>query len=206
MDSKAQTAIDELYSPPEDMVVEVNVPKLKFIMIDGQGAPGSEGWISTAKALFAIDQSLRANLSARGVEYPPVIFESLWWADNTSDLVNGRKEKWFWTCMLRQPDAVTSEDLKKAVADSGMPIDPDKIRIEDLEEGLAVQKLHVGPMEYALEDILKLRAHIRQRGGVADGRVLKMHQVDLSDMINTNPEKLRVIFRQPFRIIADKAE
>jgi hypothetical protein len=200
METKALTGIDELYSPPEGKVVEVNVPKFKFVMIDGRGAPGSEEWIKSVRALSAIDGAVRAIFKAKGVEYPPVPFESLWWAEQMSDLVNGHKEKWLWTCMLRQPDAMTVDDIKAAVTEAGALIEPDMVRIEDLEEGLAVQKLHVGPMEFALEDILKLRDHIRERAGAADGHVLKLHQIYLSEMPAKDPEKLRIIFRQPFRI------
>lgn len=53
-------AMKHLYEPSKKEVVEVEVPEMSFLMVDGQGDPNtSKAYRDAAKALFALSYALK---------------------------------------------------------------------------------------------------------------------------------------------------
>lgn len=125
--------------------------------------------------------------------------EGLWWVDNMKDFSLDDRESWKWTVMIRQPDFITENIIAKAkeVEEKKNPSSLSKIRFESFREGLSAQILHIGPYgEAETPAIEKLHGFIEENGY---SRRDKHHEVYLSDMRRTKPEKLKTVIRQPIK-------
>jgi len=58
-----------------------------------------------------------------------------------------------------------------------------------------VQIMHIGPYATEAEDIQALHARIAELGGKPSGL---HHEIYLSDVSRTAPEKLKTVIRQPY--------
>jgi hypothetical protein len=107
------------------------------------------------------------------------------------------KSRWKWTIMLMQPDFATAEDVEKAkeAAQKKKPIAAlSKLRFEKYDEGLSAQIMFIGPFADEGPTILRIHQFIKEKGLVLRG---KHHEIYLSDMRRTAPEKLKTVIRQP---------
>ena len=98
--------LQSLYQPSKAGVVEVDVPTLEYLMIDGQGDPNtSRAYAEAVEALFSVSYAAKFK-SKRGpeaVDYAVMPLEGLWWADDVSTFETRAKEAWRWTMMIMQP-------------------------------------------------------------------------------------------------------
>ena len=99
----------ELYSPPGKDPVVVDVPPLKYLMIDGINAESeSEAFQNGIQALFSVSYKTKfISKKKLGSDYVVMPLEGLWWADDMNDFTAGKKETWRWTLMILQPGFVT---------------------------------------------------------------------------------------------------
>lgn len=184
-------------APPGPVVVEV--PAMNFLMIDGAGDPSrSEEYPRAVEALFGLSYTLRFMVKkGGGPDYGVLPLEGLWWADDPSAFSLDRREAWRWTSMVMQPEAVTEELVERARAELRRKKDPpalERLRFERFEEGLSVQAMHVGPFADEGPTIARLHRFAEERGYGLRG---KHHEIYLSDLRRTAPERLRTILRQP---------
>ena len=177
----------------------VDVPELKFLMIDGHGDPNTSADYGHAiEALYSVAYTLKFTLKKDGsLDYPVMPLEGLWWADTMDDFVTGSKASWNWTAMLLQPDVVTAELVATATdAASRKRSLPAAalLRLEAFTEGLCAQVLHVGPYADEAPTITCLHRFIAEEGYVRRG---KHHEIYLGDPRRSAPDRLRTIVRQP---------
>jgi hypothetical protein len=193
-------SLKHLFAPAPDTIAVVDVPRLGYLMVDGEGAPDGPEARAALRALYPVAYKVKFLMKARGSDFVVMPLEGLWWADDMGDFLAGRRDRWKWTYMILQPDAVTTEVVDEAIA----AVDPEKagpararVRFDHLEEGRAVQALHIGP--YAEEGplITRLHHHIAALGGELAGR---HHEIYLSDPGRTAPDRLKTIVRQPFHV------
>jgi hypothetical protein len=126
--------------------------------------------------------------------------EGLWWAEDMKDFNTGNRDNWQWKIFIVQPDFITSHLIEAALKDIRQKKNPsalDKLCFETLHEGKSVQILHVGPYDKEGPDIERLHTFARENNYSFDGLVQRHHEIYLSDMRRTSPEKLRTIIRQP---------
>ncbi|MGV9323704.1 GyrI-like domain-containing protein [Streptosporangium sandarakinum] len=71
-----------------------------------------------------------------------------------------------------------------------------RVQLVTFTEGLCVQALHRGPYAEEPKTLARMEAHIRDAGFVRNGL---HHEIYLSDVRETDPEKMRTILRQPVR-------
>ena len=187
----------DLYAPPAGRFVEVDVPDMTFLAVDGRGDPNtSEDYRRAVEALFATSYAARSLSRQRGRDYVVLPLEGLWSAEDLSAFVRRDKEAWAWTLLVRQPDWVDADllDLARETAQGKRPGLPAP-RTQALREGLCVQTLHVGSYD---DEGPVLRAlheeHLPARGWVPTGR---HHEIYLSDPRRTPPHRLKVVLRQP---------
>ena len=189
-----------LYSPKAGAFAFVAVPKLNFLMIDGEGNPNTApAYAQTVEALYSVAYTAKFALK-RGpgrTDFKVMPLEGLWWADDMEVFLTTSKDAWKWTMMIAMPDVVTAEDIKAAAAAAGakkaLPALA-KLRFAAFDEGEAVQTLYIGP--YADEGPVIAAMHEFASG---HGRKLsgKHHEIYLGDPRRTAPEKLKTIIRQP---------
>ena len=192
----------DLYFPNSE-VCEVLVPAMNYLMINGAGDPNSSPEFQTAvEALYTLSYTIKFNIkNSGGTEYSVFPLEGLWWAPDMKAFSedNNDKSSWLWTLMIAQPDFVKTEHVeecrKAAIEKKGFPKLKD-VRFETYNEGNAAQLMHVGPYSAEGPNILRIHKWIKDNGYVIDK---KHHEIYISDMRRTAPEKLKTVVRQPFK-------
>ena len=191
-----------LYAPPAGRFVTVDVPAMRFLMIDGAGDPNrAESYAQAVEALYSVAYTLKFAIKKQGgPDYGVPPLEGLWWADDMSTFLSRDKEKWSWTMMIMVPDFVEAESVTAAIAAAGakkgLPA-LKLLRLETYHEGLCVQTMHIG--SYDDEGPVLRRLHdefLPANGLVETGH---HHEIYLSDPRKTAPEKLKTVLRQPVR-------
>ncbi|GAA4704265.1 GyrI-like domain-containing protein [Pseudonocardia yuanmonensis] len=188
------------YTATRDSPEIVDVPDLRYLMIDGHGDPNTPVYEAAVAALYPLAYALKfASKKDLGRDHVVMPLEGLWWADEMDLFTTVRdKSRWHWTLMIMVPDWITGEMFDAAVARVRAKEPParlDEVRMETLAEGRCVQALHVG----AYDDEAELLRHmhhefIPQHGLTMVGR---HHEIYLSDPRRAAPSKLRTILRQP---------
>lgn len=198
-DAEMKARLKELYLPPAKDFVLVDVPEMRFVMIDGRGAADRSDldhavkWLFTA--IYPIKRIARQRMGKNFVE-PPL--EGLWWADNMQDFTCGKKDKLNWRMMIVfEPDWLTAEMLDDGVAKAkarlGEP--PATLRLESYPEGLSAQIMHVGPPSAEAETVARLhREFLPARNLTPNGH---HHEIYLTDPNRVAPEKQKTVLRQP---------
>ncbi len=195
----------ELYKPSSKNVVAVDVPAMDFLMIDGEGNPGTaESYQQALEALYSASYTLKfMSKIDMQIDYVVLPLEGLWWADDMSVFEEQRyeqsKDEWKWTMMIRQPDHLSAEHIaegiRRAKEKKGIAT-LDELRFETFEEGLCAQIMHIGPYSEEGPNIQRVHAFIDEQGKKLSG---KHHEIYLSDPRRTAPEKLKTVIRQPMR-------
>ena len=192
----------KLYNPSAKEVVVADIPEMNFLMVDGIGDPNkAPAFPDGIAALYSISYTLKFMLKKgkTAVDYVVMPLEGLWWADDMSDFMAGKKERWKWTLMIMQPDFVTDDMVKRAIEEAGKKKElaaMAKIRFETLHEGLSAQIMHIGPYSAETPTIQKVHDYIKEKGYDFAG---KHHEIYLSDPRKTAPEKMKTVIRQPVR-------
>lgn len=186
-------------SPKEFTIVDV--PPLNFLMIDGQGYPGtSQEYQDAMQTLYPLSYTLKFKMKKKGKDYVVMPLEGLWWAENMKVFTNAfmeRKDEWLWTSMIMQPDFITQEMVDTAIEEVKKKKNPQaisKIRFETYVEGLSAQILYFGLYSEEGPTIERLHNFIEEKGYKLKGR---HHEIYLSDPRRTKPEKLKTVIRQP---------
>src|SRR6476646_4480572 len=113
-----QTAHRSLYSASSIAPTLLEVPTLKYLMIDGEGDPNdSDQFQAAMHALYSIAYGIKFARKKRGegpdYKVPPV--EGLWWSSDPKATSMGEdKSKWRWTLMIPQPNFILQRDVTAA--------------------------------------------------------------------------------------------
>ena len=191
------------YNPPAKDVTLIDVTKMNFIMIDGQGAPESPQFAQSIEALYPIAYTIKFDKKkADGIDYGVMALEGLFWADDMKVFMPGTADRnqWQWTLMIMQPDFVTRKDFDNAVSAAKKKKDNpsiDKVRFQSFTEGKAAQIMHIGPYSEEGSNIQKLHHKIAEIGAKLSGR---HHEIYLSDPRRAAPDKMKTVVRQPYSL------
>jgi hypothetical protein len=189
-----------LYRPSATRVVEVDVPEMSFLMIDGRGDPNtSQEYQEAMEALYAVSYSLKFMVKnvKKVADYVVMPLEGLWWTDDMSQFNMEEKHLWQWTMMIMQPEYVSEELVTQALAQVEKKKNPpalSRIRFESYHEGLSAQIMHMGPYSEEAPTIEEVHRFIAEKGYQPRE---KHHEIYLSDPRRTAPEKLKTVIRQP---------
>jgi hypothetical protein len=189
-----------LYQPPSNEVVQVDVPPLNFIMIDGAGDPNTSRLFADAvAALFSLSYTLKfmVKKGPQAVDYGVMPLEGLWWAGDMAAFTAGDKSRWQWTMMIMQPRYVTENMFTAAIAEVAKKKKPAALppaRFEQFLEGPAAQTMHIGPFSEEGPAIRRVHEFIAGLGRRLSG---KHHEIYLSDIRKAAPEKWKTVIRQP---------
>ena len=174
----------------------VDVPPLRYLMIDGHGDPNGPEYADAISTIFPVAYRLKF-MSKKELDrdYAVMPLEALWWSEDMAAFTSDRdKSRWDWTALNLVPDWITDDQIDRARSAMAAPA-LDKLRIATLEEGRCVQTLHLGsfddegPVLQAMHDDVIPSRGLRMTG--------KHHEIYLSDSRRTDPAKLRTILRQP---------
>jgi hypothetical protein len=188
-----------LYSCSAKEVSEIDVPVLRYLMVDGVGDPGtSQAYAEAVEALFTVAYGAKFALKKgpQAIDYGVMPLEGLWWADDMSAFEANDRGNWKWTMMIMQPDFVTDtmiaesiESVRKKKNPPGLP----RLRLAAFTEGHCAQIMHVGPFTEEGPTVERLHRYIDERAS----RAGKHHEIYLSDIRRANPSNWKTIIRQP---------
>jgi hypothetical protein len=192
--------LHHLYNPSAKEVVEVVVPAMNYLMVDGEGDPNSApAYAEAVEALFALSYALKFKVkkSGEGPDYTVMPLEGLWWADDMTAFSVEHKGAWKWTMMIMQPAIVTEAMVNQATVETQKKKNPAalaKVRFASFEEGRAAQIMHIGPFSAEGPTIEKIHHFIEASGHTRAGT---HHEIYLSDIRKADPAKWKTIIRQP---------
>ena len=191
--------LKDLYQVSAKEPVVVEVPPLRYLMVDGEGDPNTAPTYAEAvEALFSVSYTAKfmVKKGPQALDYVVMPLEALWWADDLSVFTTGDKAHWKWTAMILQPDFVSEGLIGEAIDEvrqrKKLP-GADRLRLESLTEDRCAQILHVGPFAEEGPTIERLHAFIAARSTLRG----KHHEIYLSDIRRAEPSKWKTIVRQP---------
>lgn len=191
----------ELYLPSGNPSL-IDVPAMRFIMVDGQGDPSGEEYQQAVSLLYSLTYTIKMKgKNLKGYfEYVIPPLEGLWWVKGDSfDLQ--KRNRWLWTSMIRQYDFVTPDVFAWAVEiarQKNPDLDYSRARMETFTEGLCLQILHTGPYADEPATLEKLHSFARENNlRVMTGNTRKHHEIYLLNPLKTAPEKLKTVLRIP---------
>ena len=190
------------FGPPVNRVELVDVPRFRYLMLDGAIEPGRSIGQSPAlqeafQALFGVAFTLKFMSKRRernAIDYPVMPPEGLWSFPEGAFSSTG---PFGWTLMMMVPDHITAPMFREAVQRVREKRDIpslDQLRLEPFREGRAVQALHVGPYATEPTTIGKMQAFAQEQGYRFRGR---HHEIYLGDPRRAKPEKLKTVLRHP---------
>ncbi|MEH3120144.1 MAG: GyrI-like domain-containing protein [Methylorubrum populi] len=193
----------ELFNPPKHEFVEIVVPTMPFVKLDGAGDPNTAVVFQTAvEWLYGVSYAMKfaaKDVLARDYVVPPL--EALWWSDDPGTFTSREKDRWQWTAMIMTPDFMTGTMFEDAVAKmlAKRSDRPSSLRFEPYVEGRSLQIMHVGSYDDEGPVLKRLHEDVMPGLGVTFGG--PHHEIYLNDRRKTEPSRLKTVLRQPIRSI-----
>ena len=190
-------ALKQYYDPPAGEVELIEVPPMKYVMVDGAGEPGGESFQQAMSAIYNIAYTMKfRSKKLLKKDYNVMAPEGLWWTKGRK-IFPTKPADWHWTLMAVLPGFVTPKlfsESRDEVRKKKNPPGLDRARLETFDEGLCVQTLHIGPYSAETDSINKMASFAKDRGYRMVG---KHHEIYLGDPRRTTPSKLKTILRHP---------
>jgi hypothetical protein len=188
----------ELYLPPEGKFTIIDVPEIRYAMIDGEGRPESAAMTAASKWLYALVHIVKPYVKERmGKNFAEPPLEYLFWAENEKDFIEGNQDAWRWRVMVVFTDWIDQDRFDQAVSAVEIKLGqaPASLRLEDLQEGKSVQTMHVGEYEKIQAVCHELYTNFLPENGLKPNGFY--HEIYLNDPDRTAPHKRKVVIRQP---------
>ena len=190
-----------LYKPSPKTLGFVDVPRFRFLMIDGEGGVGGEAFRETVGTLMALAYGTKfAAKKQLDLSYQVMPLEGIY---RTPDGPPGDSpvalESMSWQLMSFLPPEVSGElveEVRVRVAAKKNPPRLDEVRVQTLTEGRCVQATHIGPYSTEPETMARMTAFIEERGYEMTG---DHHEIYWGAHQRLAPEKLKTILRHPVR-------
>lgn len=192
------------YYIPKSKPEIINIPKILFVSIQGEGNPNGDDFSQAVEALYAFSYAVKMSYKSEKVPvgyYEYIVFplEGEW------DLIDKAKpstdkDNFKYKIMIRQPDFLNIELFNRFINDikkkKSNPLF-DKLQLEVIEEGLSCQMMHLGSYDDELESFKVMENYCTQNSYI---RASKTHrEIYLSDPRKTETSKLKTVLR--FKVI-----
>jgi len=190
------------YLPKEKCPVLVDVPEMKFFVVDGAGSPADEAFQARIGLLYTLSYTVRMMPKSGWTppdyrEYTVFPLEGVWRMD--ADAWRGGaldKTKLRYKLMIRQPWFVTRDVADRAMESARKKVPVDLLELASFEtftDGPSVQMLHVGPYDTEPETFDAMKDFMQAHSLV---RTEQAHrEIYLSDPRKVTPEKNRTLLR-----------
>ena len=187
----------------------VTVPPMNYIAVRGKGDPNEEegAYKQAIGLLYGIAYTIK--MSKKGSHQidgyfdfvvPPL--EGFWQQSGSNTIDYAHKENFEWISVIRLPDFVTKADFDWAVQEAAAKkkLDFSPVEFLTVDEGLCVQCMHIGPYDDEPATVAAMDAFVQANGyanDLTDAR--RHHEIYLSDVRKTVPEKLKTVIRHPIK-------
>lgn len=188
-----------LYLPKKSPCI-VEVPSMRFAVIDGEGDPNGNEFAAATAALYSFSYAVRMSYKSREVpdgyyDYTVFPLEGVW------DLVDKSKpttdkSNFAYSLMIRQPDFLTNELFKRFINETKRKKPNeylDKIKYDTITEGLCCQMLHLGAYDAEPATFEIMKQYCMDNG--YERISLKHREIYLSDPRKTEVNKLKTVLR-----------
>ena len=187
----------------------VTVPPMNYIAVRGKGDPNEEdgAYKQAIGLLYGIAYTIK--MSKKGSHQidgyfdfvvPPL--EGFWRQSGSNTIDYAHKEDFEWISVIRLPDFVTKADFDWAVQEAAAKkkLDFSPVEFLTVDEGLCVQCMHIGPYDDEPATVAAMDAFVQANGYANDlTDVRRHHEIYLSDVRKTVPEKLKTVIRHPIK-------
>ena len=190
----------DLYAPKQKPVI-VDVPKQKFIIINGEGNPNESDFSDRISALYSLAYAIKMlfkNMSKTKADNEITDFtvyplEGIW---KKADGEGFDKDKLKYRLMIKQPDFITKDVFTEAfnnVKKKKPNILYDEISFKEIEDGKSIQILHVGSYDDEPKSFEQMDEFARKLDLTRIGDFHK--EIFLSNKNMTSEEKQKTILR-----------
>lgn len=189
----------DLYMPKSKPGI-IEVPAIRFVMLNGQGDPNGEGFAKGTEALYSFSYAVKMSYKSNDVpagyyDYTVFPLEGVWdLVDKTKPVTD--KSNYAYTIMIRQPDFLTDDLVKRFITETKKKKPNeylDQIRVAEVTEGSCCQMLHVGSYDDEPESFKQMAAFCEAEG--YDRVDLTHREIYLSDPRRTEISKLKTVLR-----------
>jgi hypothetical protein len=184
----------QLLKAKSGAVQEIHIPKMKYLMVDGTGAPASRSYQQAIQGLYSHAYTIKF-LPKSGV---PVKGYEQFSVAPLQGLYGKFEEGWNWTLLIAVPNFVTNQTVMLARDEMRRKKKEinDAVRLEEWEEGDAIQTLHLGPYDKEQPAINMLHDYAAAHNYALAGR---QDEIYMNDPRRVAPEKIKVIIRYPVK-------
>lgn len=200
----------EYYLPPNKPGI-IEIPPMNYLAVRGKGDPNAEdgAYQEAIGLLYGIAFTIK--MSYKGEHQIPGYFsyvvpplEGFWWQAGIEGIDYAHKENFEWISVIRLPDFVTEEEFNwaKEEATKKKKTDFSKVEFFHYDEGRCVQCMHIGPYDDEPATVEQMHRYMMEQGyelDITDTRY--HHEIYLSDVRKTAPDKLKTVIRHPIRKI-----
>lgn len=189
----------QFYQPNQKPTI-IQIPKMKFITIEGVGDPNEEAFGQAVEALYAIAYAIKMSYKKPNppkdyYEYTVFPLEGDWDLVDKS-ISESVKSNYAYKLFIQQPDFVTFELFQMFQSEAMKKKSNPKIAAvtwEELTQGLCCQILHLGSYDSEPQSFDLMEQAIQEQGF---HRISKMHrEIYLSDPRRVEEAKRKTILR-----------
>jgi hypothetical protein len=196
-DLELKRRFGRLYKPSATEPSLVDVPRLRFLMLDGTGDIGEPPHQDAVAAIYALAYAVKFSAKKRlDVSYPVMPLEALYFdAEDRDEVTPQMRATLPLRLMIMLPDEVSAEfvdEVRARVAAKKQLERLADIRVATFSEGSAVQVMHLGPyaeQPATVERLLRFAANNELDVTGAH------HEIYIGDHAKSAPEKLRTVVR-----------
>jgi len=187
----------DLYKPNTKVPSVVNVPPLRFLMLEGTGGAGCPEFEESVSALFGLAYPVKfAAKKELEIAYRVPPLEGMFWDAEEGEPAEPRSsDTMAWRLMIMLPGQVDGDLVdrtRERVATKKRIARLDDIRVQTFSEGVSVQVMHVGPYSAEQATVKKLRTFASDKGLEIIGA---HHEIYVSDPNKSVPERLKTVVR-----------
>jgi hypothetical protein len=192
-----------LYQPGSKAPTMVDVPRMRFLAVEGLGRVGEEGsdFQQGVQAIFSLGYPLKFGAKKQlDIDYPVMPLEGLYWnADGGREFDPDKPRRMAWKLLMMVPDAISDDFVESTRADVLQKKDLPRLadlKVEAIKEGPSVQIMYVGPYDQELPTIERMISWAENAGFEVLG---PHHEIYIGDPTRAAPEKLKTVLRYPVR-------
>lgn len=178
----------EIYNPDKGVIKVIDIPKMRFLAIEGYGKPTEKNFQDATQTIYNVAYALKYLVRKEmNLEYSVMPLEVIW------DLDNPDKE-FGWTMMIMQPPYVNQKLYEKSfeilkASDKTLPLEAD-IKFIEYKAGLVIQALHIGPYDKMNDTLALMKAYAEENESNTEDNT---HDIYLNDARKTLPERLKTV-------------
>lgn len=207
MDKLDLTKIYKSYFTAKQKPEIIDIEEAQFISITGKGDPSGKPFAEKIETLYTVAYTIKFAFKAEGKDFVVSKLEGLWWFDESkfkgnsiaSSSVAVPRSEWEYRLLIRMPEFVTKEHVKKskiaAIVKKGNQ-GIEQVQYFLMAEGKCVQMLHVGPFATEPETLKQIGDFMQANNFDRNGL---HHELYLSDFRKTPQHKLKTILREPVK-------